>query len=539
MPLILYLQMAARVARPWLIGGALWVSSPISVLAQGGTSGAAALPIPARFKGAAPKARPETRMAAPAAENAGWWEIFHDRALEALEAEALAANQDLRQAVARVVEARQQMRIAAADFYPHLEAPLRADRQRTTNTGPVQRGRFVGDFASALPATPAGAGAAASPLNTLSQFFNRPVATQPLSSTFDDFRAPLTLTYEVDVFGRIRAAYGQAHANAQAAQEDRRAVELSLTAQVAASYFNLRALDAEAAILRRTVRVRWEAVRLQKERAGLGAGTNLEIARAEVELANAESDLTDVNRQRGEAENGLAALCGVFASSFRMAPHALGDEAPPQIPAGIPAALLGQRPDLVEAERKIAAAAQGIRIARAELLPTFDLEGDGGYETANSNQLLEWQSRTWQLLATVKVPIFEGGRNVANLEEAKARRAEALGAYHQAALVAFREVENALVDLRERAAQAEARGRAAAKSQEVLELSQQRYFEGAITYLDVVDAQRLLLGSELSRVETLAARYSATIELIRALGGRYDGAASRTGGKSPVPVSSR
>ncbi len=533
---ILNFRIFTGVAGPWLIACAFWTAGP-TAWAQGDLSAAATLSVPGRFKGAAVKTK--TRPALPPANSAGWWELFHDRALDGLEAEALAANQDLRQAVARVVEARQQMRIAAADFYPHLEAPLRADRPRTTNTAATQRGLFVGSVASTLSAAPAGAGTAASPGSSFGQFFTRPVASQPLSNTFNDFRTPLTLTYEVDVFGRIRATYGQAHANAQAAEEDRRAVELSLTAQVAASYFNLRALDAETAILRRTVRVRWEAVRLQKERAGLGAGTDLDIARAEVELANAESDLTDVNRQRGEAENGLAALCGAFASSFRIAPHTLGDEPPPPIPAGIPAALLGQRPDLVEAERKIAAAAQGIRIARAELLPTINLEGDGGYESANSTQLLEWQSRTWQLLATVKVPIFEGGRNVANLNEAKARREEALAAYHQAALIAFREVENALVDLRERAAQAEARGQAAAKSQQVLELSQQRYFEGAVTYLDVVDAQRLLLGSELSRVETLAARYSATIELIRALGGRYDGPSLQAAGKSPVPVSRR
>ncbi len=486
--------------------------------------------LPAHFKGSGGKAKSSNTTIHTVQiprETRAWWEIFRDETLDGLETRALLANQDLRQAVARVVEARQQARAAAADFYPHLEAPLRADRQRTTNTGPVQRGRFVGSIATGSTTAAAGAGgAAASPLSSLGDFFNRPVLSQPLSNTFNDFRTPLVLTYEVDVFGRIRANYGQANAKALAAEADHRAVELSLTSQVAAGYFNLRALDAEVAILQRTVHVREDAVHLQTERAKAGAGTDLDVARAQVELANAQSDLTDALRQRGEAENSLAPLCGALASDFHISPNPLGDGRPPAIPTGVPADLLGQRPDLIEAGRKIDASTQGIRAARAQLLPTFNIEGDAGYESANTSHLYEWQSRTWELLATVKVPIFEGGRNVANLNAAHARHEEAVAAYQQAVVSAFKEVEDALVDLRQRAAQAEARVVAETNSQRVLDLSQERYLQGAVTYFEVVDAQRLLLGSQLSRVQTLVARYLATIDLIHALGGRYDAAPS-------------
>jgi len=187
-----------------------------------------------------------------------------------------------------------------------------------------------------------------------------------------------------------------------------------------------------------------------------------------------------------------------------------------------------QRPDLIEAERKIAAASEGVRVARAQLLPTLDLEGDAGYESARFNQLFEGQSRTWSAMVEVQIPIFEGGRNAANLRAARQRRDEALAAYREATLTAFKEVENALADLRLRATQAEARERAVKNARHVLDLSQQRYTEGAVEYFDVIDAQRLLLDAELSRIQTLAARYAATVELVRALGGAYEEAAAAT-----------
>jgi multidrug efflux system outer membrane protein len=182
---------------------------------------------------------------------------------------------------------------------------------------------------------------------------------------------------------------------------------------------------------------------------------------------------------------------------------------------------LAQRPDLAEAERKLQAASEGIRAARAELLPTFNIEGDAGTESAHFDQAFEGQSRTWMVAGTVSIPIFEGDRNVANLRAAHARQEEALAAYHQTALTAFKEVENALVDLRQRAQQAEFNEQAALNAGHVAALSQQRYQEGEVSYFEVIDAQRLLLGAELTRVQTLNARYAATVELVRALGGNY------------------
>lgn len=457
---------------------------------------------PVRFKNASPGA---AIAGAARARGAAWWGIFHDRILDALENQALAANQDLSQAVSRVMEARQEIRVAAADFYPHLDADLSATRLRTTNTGPTQTGKFVGPVASAAPGG----------------LFSSAFTTQPLSSTYSDFRLPLKLTYELDLFGRVRSNYGQARANAQASEADRQAVELSLTAQVATGYFNLRALDAQVAVLRRTLGLRQDSLKLEKERLEAGVANQLDVARAQLELDNTQSDFTAAVRQRGETENALAALCGQFASDFRLAERALDDLPPPQVPSGVPAALLSRRPDIIEAQRRVSAAAEGVHVARARMLPEFSIEGDQGYESAHFNQLVEDQSHAWEAVFEVKVPIFEGGRNLANLREARARQEEAVGAWRQTVITAFKEVENALVDLRQRASEADARNRAVANAGIVLKLSQQRYLEGAVNYFDVIDAERQLLDSELNRVQTLNARYAATVDLVHALGGDY------------------
>ena len=187
-----------------------------------------------------------------------------------------------------------------------------------------------------------------------------------------------------------------------------------------------------------------------------------------------------------------------------------------------------RRPDVAGAERQLAAAAEGISSARAQFLPTFNIEGSAGFESSVGDRLFDAENRALSIIGRINVPIFEGGRNVANLAAARARRDEAVAAYRATAITAFKEVENALAGLRRRAAQADARQRASAAASDVLARSQQRYIEGAVNYFDVVDAQRSLLGTDLNRVQTLNARFAATIDLVRALGGSWG-----EGGSSP------
>jgi multidrug efflux system outer membrane protein len=440
-----------------------------------------------------------------------WWTVFRDPILNRLENDALTANQDLQQALARVTEARLQARSAAADFFPHLRAPLSAERLRTTDTGPLVSARIEGTGATALFSGLLG------PKGASTTF-----SSQETSVTYNDFQAPLQLSYELDFFGRIRHTYGQARASAQATEAERRAVELRLTAEVATDYFALRALDSEVEVFHRTVDLRLQAAHLQQKRLDAGMASKLDYSRAEVELDNTDADLNDAIRQRAEMENALAALCGHAASDFRIPSNPLGIIPPPALPTGVPSALLTQRPDLIEAERRLAAATEGIGAARADLFPTVNIQGNVGYESAQFDQLFEDRSHIWSVTAGVSVPIFEGGRNAANLKAARARRDEAFAAYQQTAVTAFKEAENALIDLRQRISQSDARDRSVSNSKLVLDGSEQRYLEGAVNYFEVIDAERLFLNAELSQVQTMNARYAATVDLVRAFGGRFE-----------------
>ncbi len=464
---------------------------------------------PGRFKNAPVASTAKSTGAPPAAP---WWSMFRDPTLERLEHAATEANQDLRQAVTRIEEARQQTLRSTASFYPTVEANLRWERVRTTDSNPVGRARIVGD---------AGAfGTVLSQNGGHGQI--RAFASRGLTSTFSQYSAPLTISYELDVFGRVRHAVAGARALGQASEADRRAVELGLGAEVATTYFTLRALDSQVAVLRRGLALRQDAVRLSQERVNAGVAGPLDLARARVEQDNTEANLAEAVRQRSETENNLAALCGEAASTFHLPANLLEDASPPVVPPGVPMQLLARRPDLIEADRRLAAANEDIGVARSNFLPTFSIQGSAGQQAAFADEFFDANSRALSVLGEVRIPIFEGGRNVAELRAARARRDGALAAYRGTAVTAYKEVETSLSDLRQRAVQAQARYRANADAAQVFRLSNERYLAGATNYFDVVDAQRTMLSAELNGVQTLQARYAATIALVRAIGGAWD-----------------
>jgi multidrug efflux system outer membrane protein len=460
--------------------------------------------IPSQFKGAP---SPETPGPSPVADLGGtspWWGMFADPALDRLEDLAVQSNQDLQAAVSRVAEARAAVGAAGADLYPKVSVPISAGRQHTTNTGPITTSRLVGaGFGAGFPASFAG---------------------QALENTSNDFQMPLAVSYEIDVFGRVAHARGQARANAAASQADREGIKLSLTAQVAANYFSLRAADSAVAVLRRAVSLRNDAEHIQEQRLKAGLATDVDLLRARVETANTEADLTDAVEDRAQLENALAELCGQSASTFHLEAQPLDAGAPPVVPVTVPAQLLSQRPDLVEAERRIAAAGEGVKTARAQFYPAISIGGAYGFESSQDNQLLENQSRIWSITGAINIPIFDGGRNTADLRMARSRSEEACEVYRETALKAFREVEDALSALRQRTLQADDRKRAADDARRVYEASQRSYSEGGLTYFEVIDSQRVLLSAELAQVRTLGGRYAATVDLVRATGGGFGGA---------------
>ena len=360
------------------------------------------------------------------------------------------------------------------------------------------------------PAAASGAGAGATSLTT-----------QPLSTTFNLFRAPLDLEWEIDLFGRVRRGREAVRAEAESVQADYQNMALSLSANVAVNYFALRAVDSEEAVLESAIRDRREALRIAQERLEAGLTSELDAARASADLAGNEADRQTLLRTRGQLENAFATLLGQPASALRLSRRPLDRTAPPHVPAGLPSRLLERRPDVASAERQLAAANARIGVAKAAFFPVLKLTGEAGFESADIARLFNWESRVWSLGAQALQPVFEGGRNVANLGAARARYDEAVATYRGQVLRGFQEVEDALSDLRTLAAQAEAESRAVAAARRAHELTAQQYAHGAIGFLDVLEAQRTVLVDERVVAQVQGQRLQATVRLIKALGGDW------------------
>jgi len=486
---------------------------------------------PAKFKNAG-DANGAWKVAEPAdAEARGsWWTIFHEPELNDLVNQALAANPDVRVAAGRVVEARALDRVAASQFYPDITFAGSAVRQRITNTGPVQLGELVGPnplggagaAAGATPAMATAAGAKTPSAGSSASTAPSVLAEQPLSTTYNLFRAPLELSWELDLFGRLRRNYESYRAQRQAIEKDYENVALSVAANTAINYFVLRSLDAETAILNRAIASRREAVRISEERFQAGLTSELDVTRARADLASNESDAFALGRTRGEVENALGTLTGRPASLVRLPPRPLPtNSAPPRVPPSLPSRLLERRPDVAEAERQLASANAQIGVAKAAFFPVIRLTGEGGFESADIGLLFNWQSRIWSIGPSVTLPIFEGGKNVANLRAAHARYDEAVGRYRGQVLTAFQDVENALNDLRQLGGQADADERALTAAERSLELARQQYSKGQVNFLDVLDAERTALADERATAKLAGQRMQAAVQLIKALGGGW------------------
>lgn len=422
----------------------------------------------------------EPRAAAP---RGPWWKAFGDAELDRLETLALERNQDLAAAVSRLEEARALASASAGDFFPQVSANPSAQRQETSatqNTFGFEK-RFL--------------------INT--------------------FTVPVNLSYEVDVWGRVRRGYAAARAREAASEADLETVRLGVAADVAADHFLLRALDAEADVLERTLRLRREWLGMLREQLDLGAIDALDVSRGETEVATNEASLADVMRRRFELANALALLCGRPASSFE-APAQPLEAPPPEVPALLPSALLERRPDVARAERLLAAANEDIGVAVAAYFPKISLTATGGFASSDLAKIFDWKSNFWQIGANLLQPIFAGGRDVATVEAARARYGEAIAAYRQQVLVAFKDVEDALLDLRFLGEQARALAVAVASARAVSALAEQRYEAGLVSYLDVIDARRTQLAVEQQAAQVLGQRLAATVRLVRALGGGWE-----------------
>ena len=413
-----------------------------------------------------------------------WWEMFQDPKLNELEAQAVHQNQNLRAAVARVSEARATARVARGELLPTLNLSPSWIRERYSP-------------------------------NQVPSFGN---------VTANSFSVPLDFSYEIDLWGRVRRTFESARAEAQASLADYYNVLLTLQSDLAQNYFGLRALDAELATVAGTVGLRKEQVNLVRSRFEGGIGNELDIARAETELATTEAELASLNQRRAELENGLAILAGSNPADFRVPADTATNWKPnaPDIPAGLPAQLLERRPDVAQAERLLASANARIGVAKAAFFPVINLTASGGYLSGELDNLFAWSSRTWSIGPSVSLPLFAGGRNRANYRRSQAAFEEAVARYRQQVLVAFGDVENSLSAVRYVADQSAAQQRAVTQARRAADLATDRYRSGIVAYIEVIDANRDALQAERAYAQLAGQRLISTVQLIKALGGGWD-----------------
>ena len=412
-----------------------------------------------------------------------WWEIFGDTNLDTLETQALQANQGLKAAVARVDQSRAAARVARSELMPSLNLDPSFTRQRYSPNADPSFGNI----------------------------------------TANTFNVPLDLSYEVDLWGRVRRGFQSARADAQASLAEFYNVLLTLQSDVAQNYFALRSLDAEIATVTSTVALRHEQVRLVQSRFDGGIGSDLEVAQAQTELATTEADAAQLARRRAALENAIAILVGNNPSAFHLAAADAPDwnPPPPVIPAGLPADLLERRPDVATAERQLASANAKIGVAKAAFFPVLTLTGSGGYLSGDVDNLFNWGSRTWSFGPSLSLPIFAGGRNRANYSRSQAAFAEAAAVYRQQVLVAFGDVENSLSGIRYLADQAAAQERAVVNARRAADLATDRYRSGIVSYIEVVNADRDALSAERANAQLAGQRLIAAVQLIKALGGGW------------------
>jgi len=439
-------------------------------------------PIPAEFKesqGWKP-AQPKDQTL-----RGNWWEIFGDPQLNALEVQIAVSNQTLKEAEGRLREARAVIRINRASEFPLVTTSPEITYARPSANSP----------ALTPGATARGHG---------------------------DFVLPFDLTYELDLWGRIRLAVAAAREEAQATAADLETARLSLHAELAMDYFELRSADAQQQLLNDTVKAYTDALKLTTSRFEGGLAPKSDVAQAKTQLDTTRVQATDVGVNRSALEHAIAILIGKPPAAFSLPPRPV-DSHPPDIPAGLPSQLLERRPDIAAAERRVAEANEQVGIARVAFFPTVTLNGAAGFEGRSITTWLSWPSRFWALgPATAMETLFDAGRRRAQVEEALGAYDVTVAAYRDTTLTAFQQVEDNLAALRILEQEAGQQTEAVASAQESLRLFTIRYRGGVDTYLQVIAAQTAALLNERNNVDILRRRMDATVLLIKALGGGWN-----------------
>jgi NodT family efflux transporter outer membrane factor (OMF) lipoprotein len=426
------------------------------------------------------------KPAQPNEQNLGgaWWQIFQDQQLNALEDQINVSNQNLKAAEAQYTQARAVLRYYRADYYPSINAGAAATRNRISNNRP-------------------------------------PGHLSSNGATYNDYQIPVQLSYELDVWGRVRKTVESQRGQAQASAADLATVNLSLHAQLALFYFQARSLDAQEQLLNSTVAQYEQAFQLTDTRFKGGLASEVEVQQASTQLETTRAQAIDVGVLRAQFEHGIATLIGKPASSFHLSPLPLTSP-PPSIPLELPSELLERRPDIAAAERRMAAANAQIGVAKAAYYPNISLGATGGFESGVITTLLSGPSILWSAGASAIAPIFDAGRRRASTDQAIAAYDQTVANYRETVLAGFQQVEDNLAALRILEKEADTQQRAVLASQKYLELALTRYRGGITSYLEVTTAQSAALTDEVTAVNILGRRMTSAVLLIQALGGGWD-----------------
>ena len=413
-----------------------------------------------------------------------WWEIFQDPQLNTLEAQVNVSNQNLKAAEAQYTQARAALRYQRADYFPTVTVNPSATR----NSYSANR---------------------------------QPHSSQFSGVTFTDLQIPFELSYQVDVWGRVRRTVESYRDQAQASAADLATVNLSMHSQLALFYFQARMLDAEEQLLNSTVTQYEQALELIQNRFTGGIASELEVQQAETQLETTRAQAIDVGVARAQYEHAVAVLIGKPPASFSLAPLPL-TAPPPPIPVGLPSELLERRPDIAAAERLMASANAQIGVAKSAYYPLVNLAAVGGFESGSITTLLSGPSILWSAGPSALFTIFDVGRRRAASDQAVAAYDQAVANYRQIVLTGFQQVEDNVAALRILEHEAQVQDKAVTAAQKYLELAVTRYKGGVTSYLEVTTAQSAALSDEVTAVNILGRRMVDAVTLVQALGGGWN-----------------
>jgi NodT family efflux transporter outer membrane factor (OMF) lipoprotein len=413
-----------------------------------------------------------------------WWEMFHEPELNALEGQVAISNQSVAAALANFLAARTVVKQTRSQYFPTVTASPSVTRSRQSS------------------------------LSTQS-------SSSPTPFTITEYSLPFDASWELDFWGRIRNAVKASSFEAQATLADLENVRLTVQAEVAADYFQLRVLDGQKELLDAAVLAYQESLKLTQVQYDTGIASDQDVAQAETQLNITRAQATDLGIQRAQLEHAIATLLGTPASSFSIATHSLATQ-PVAIPFGVPSQLLERRPDVAAAERRVAEANAQIGVARAAYFPTITLSGAAGYQSTSLGNLVSLQGLVWSVGSTLAQTLFDAGKRKAVTEQAWANYQGTVAKYRQTVLTAFQEVEDNLSTLRILSQELQQQNAAVESAQRYLTLANVRYISGMDSYLNVIIAQTALLNNQRTAMNLRMEQMTASVQLVKTLGGGWD-----------------